>query len=131
VSCDAPLRSYGQSPAEIWRQSCSEGKLVYQTDAAGNAIFPLRLGTPDEALRLHESRGLGRVYSTTVTYRKNEPPQNVALIDLDEGFRMLSSVRGLEPLEVAIGLRVRATFVSGQLGDENLVYPIFEPVEGQ
>ncbi len=53
--------------------------------------------------------GLGRVYSTTVVRRPADKggPYNVALIDLDEGVRLMSRVDGLAPEAVRIGQRVR------------------------
>lgn len=60
----------------------------------------LRLVTP----------GGGTVYSTTVVRRKPEAggDLNVALVDLDEGVRLMSRVEGLAPADVRIGQRVRA-----------------------
>ena len=54
--------------------------------------------------------GLGTVYSTSTVSRRPEAggPYNVAIIDLDEGVRMMSRVEGVPPDEVAIGQRVQA-----------------------
>ncbi len=54
--------------------------------------------------------GRGTVYSTTVVRRKAEHggDYNVALIDLEEGMRMMSRVQGVEPAAVAIGMQVQA-----------------------
>ena len=41
-------------------------------------------------------RVLGTVYATSVMHYRNEPPLNVALIDLDEGFRMMSRVEDID-----------------------------------
>jgi hypothetical protein len=55
--------------------------------------------------------GTGSVYSVTVVHRAPGPgfqtPFALAVIDLDEGARMLSQVVGLPPEQVRIGLRVR------------------------
>ena len=48
---------------------------------------------------------------------------NVALVDLDEGVRMMSRVDGVPPTEVKIGMRVKAKVV--KVNDAGLV--IFEP----
>lgn len=54
--------------------------------------------------------GRGSVYSTTTVCPDSDPEcqYNVALIDLDEGFRMMSRVEGLPSECVRIGMRVQA-----------------------
>ena len=61
-----------------------------------------------EDLHWRTPSGLGTVYSTT-TVRKNDGADYcVCLVDLDEGPRMMSTVCDISPLEVRIGMRVRA-----------------------
>lgn len=54
--------------------------------------------------------GRGTVYASTVVRRKPEAggDLNVALIELDEGVRLMSRVEGIPPTEVRIGQRVQA-----------------------
>jgi uncharacterized OB-fold protein len=59
-------------------------------------------------LAWERSEGRGVVYSTT-TVRHRDGDYDVSLIDLDEGFRMMSRVLG-EPDEVRIGERVVVEF---------------------
>jgi uncharacterized OB-fold protein len=61
-------------------------------------------------LRWVRPSGRGTVYSTSTIARKQDAGgnYNVALIDLDEGVRMMSRVEGLAPEDVIIGQRVRA-----------------------
>ena len=61
-------------------------------------------------LRWVRPGGLGAVYSTSTIARKPDAggPYNVALIDLDEGVRLMSRVEGLSPEAVHIGQRVQA-----------------------
>ena len=54
---------------------------------------------------------------------------NVVLVDLDEGFRMLSRVDGIAPEAVHIGMRVKARVLPGANPGE-APYPVFEPVGG-
>ena len=99
--------------AAYWR----EGKLAYQWDPATRAaVFYPRVG---EGLQWRVSGGAGAVYATTVMRRRGEAPANLALIDLDEGFRMMSRVEGVAPGAVAIGMRVRLRTGGGA--------PAFEP----
>lgn len=55
--------------------------------------------------------GRGTVYATTTVRRKPEAggDYNVALVDLEEGPRMMSRVEGVAPAEVRIGMPVEAT----------------------
>jgi uncharacterized OB-fold protein len=54
-------------------------------------------------------------------------PYNVALIDCDEGFRMMGRVEEIDPMQVAIGMRVRFR-VHPAAGDQP-AYPVFLPAE--
>ena len=80
-------------------------------DAAGRPVFQPRVGPSEWRV----SAGLGTVYSTTTVHRRGEEPRDVSLVDLDEGFRMMTTVRG----GARIGMRVRVAFDHG--------VPVFEP----
>ena len=112
------------SPAAVFAEHCRRGELAYQVAPDGTAVFPPRLAQPGTGapLRWAVSAGRGAVHATTVVRRRDEPPANVALVDLDEGFRMMSRVDGPEPGAVRIGLRVRVDF-DGEV-------PVFVPDEG-
>jgi uncharacterized OB-fold protein len=73
--------------------------------------------------------GRGTVYSATEVQRAPSPafavPYVVALIALDEGPHLMSSVVNCEPAVVRIGLRVRATFLDL---DIETTLPVFEPL---
>ncbi len=79
-----------------------------------------------------EVSGLGTVYSFTVIRRAPTPaftpavPYVVALIDLDEGPRVMSNVLGLDVADVRIDLRVRVAWED--IGD-GLALPVFVPAE--
>ena len=59
--------------------------------------------------------GAGTVYSYVVHHAPRVPGRNVpfviALVELDEGVRMLGELRGVEPGAVEIGMPVRATYI--------------------
>lgn len=101
------------SPAAQFAQACRRGELVYQWDpVAARAVFYPRVAAPatGAATEWRVSAGLGTVYATTVAHRRGEPRANLALVDLDEGFRMMSRVEGVAPQHVTIGMRVRVRF---------------------
>jgi hypothetical protein len=112
------------SPAARFAEGCRAGRLDYQWDPVGERpVFYPRLvapGTGAADLEWRTSAGLGTVYSTTTVHVRGEAPRNVALIDLDEGFRMMSRVDGVAPDEVAIGARVRVAFAEDDV-------PVFVP----
>ena len=56
------------------------------------------------------------MYATTVVRRRDAEPRSLVLVDLDEGFRMMSRVEGIAPEEVAIGARVQVRFDDGTPG---------------
>ena len=72
--------------------------------------------------------GTGTVYSTSIVRRKAEDggDYNVALVDLDEGVRMMSRIEGVALDRIAIGMRVRARIAAG---DEGPVV-VFDPARG-
>ena len=63
--------------------------------------------TGSDQLEWRISKGLGTVYATTVVHPAEGKPFNVALIDCDEGFRLMSRVEDIAPEQVRIGQRVR------------------------
>jgi len=67
--------------------------------------------------------GRGVVHSTTVIRRRPAEggDYNVALVDLDEGVRIMSRVEGVEPDEVRIGMVVTARLTE-QDGDTIVVF---------
>jgi uncharacterized OB-fold protein len=60
-------------------------------------------------------------------HSRNRDPRNVVLVDLDEGFRMMSRVEGLPAGEVEIGARVR---LEVRRGEEDEPVAVFMREEG-
>lgn len=100
------------SPAATFAHHAARGELAFCVDAAGAAVWPPRVG-----LEWRVSAGAGTVYATTTMRRRGEEPANVSLVDLDEGFRMMSRVDGDE---VTIGMRVAVRFAPDGV-------PVFAP----
>lgn len=104
-----------RSPREIYLDYLRKGQLAFQRDVAGSPVFFPRLVSPgrgDADLQWEVSQGLGTIYSTTAIRPKNGEPYNVSLIDVDEGFRLMSRVDG-DPSKIRIGARVRVRVVEG------------------
>lgn len=116
------------APAEVYRRYLEGGELGFQRcRGCGEAVFYPRVICPlcgSDALVWETSGGRGTVYATTAIHRRNADPYNVALVDLDEGFRMMSRIEGIDAEEVAIGQRV--TLMVREEEDEPVVVFLFE-----
>lgn len=99
------------SPRSFFLAAMAQGRLVYQFDrAAGRAVFPPQAvgpGGDPRALEWRTSCGAGTVYACTEVQRR-DARFNIALVDLDEGFRMMSTVADAPPGALRTGLRVLA-----------------------
>ena len=77
-----------------------------------------------------QASGRGEVYAVSVMHRPGNPtmqgrvPYAVALVDLEEGVRIMSNVVGAAPEEVKVGMPVTVTWE--QLSDGRHL-PLFEP----
>jgi uncharacterized OB-fold protein len=120
-----------QSPLNTYLAHLEKGELAYQfSPGAGKAVFYPRVLCPftgSSKLEWRVSKGLGTVYATTVVHPAEGAPYNVALIDCDEGFRLMSRVEDIDPMEVQIGQRVR--FRVHRPGGEEPPCPVFVPAE--
>ena len=97
-----------------------EGRLVIRKcKACGELHFMPRHLCPhcwSDRLEWVDSQGTGSVHSFTVIRRASDPafaplvPYTVALIDLDEGPRMMANIVGEDALATRIGDRVEVRF---------------------
>ena len=119
----------------FWK-AAAEGRLLVQyCSSCGTPRFYPRLLCPSchsDEHRWEQAAGTGTVYTFSVVRRAPSPafaadvPYVVALIDLDEGVRMMANVVA-DPAEVAIGDRVRVRF---RPGTDDVAVPEFVPAEG-
>lgn len=118
------------SPLETYRGHLRRHELAYQySQQANRAVFFPRLVCPftgSTQLEWRISHGLGKVHATTVVYPRDGSPYNVSLIELDEGFRMMSRVEDIAPSDIHIGLRVKVRFDT--VSDEPAPLPVFTPI---
>lgn len=96
-------------PEAQFKAFLSQGRFMIQRSrSTGRYCFYPRLAIPSTGetdLEWVPASGRGTVYSITVN-RSREGSHNIALIDLEEGVRMMSVVSGVE--SCAIGSPVRA-----------------------
>jgi uncharacterized protein len=92
----------------------AEGKFRLQRSRTSGQYFyyprAFAAGLDSEDIEWIDVSGKGRVYSTTVVRRpeKHGGDFNMALVELDEGPRMLTRVQGIAADAVEIGMRVMA-----------------------
>lgn len=119
------------SPLATYIAHLERGELAYQFSPSADAavfyprVIAPRTGAADLEWRISE--GLGTVYATTVVHPQKGDPYNVALIDMDEGYRLMSRVEDIAPTAVKIGMRVKFRVHKAE-GDEPPC-PVFTPVE--
>jgi uncharacterized protein len=121
----------GETSAPFW-EATREGRLLLQwcTACERPVWYPREVcpGCLGEALEWRESPGRGAVYACTVEHKAQtaalEAPYVVALVELDEGVRLLSNVVGAPPDEVGVGDRVEVTWEPLSDGRQ---LPLFTP----
>lgn len=102
------IRNASQSPRAAFLQLAEAGQLGFQRGGTGeDAVFPPRLGPREEQPlpELLKAETKGTVFSYTEIERKGERTV-LALIDLDEGCRLLARVDVPPCVSVRIGARV-------------------------
>lgn len=117
-----------EAPIIVYQKGLREGRLLYQHSlAADRAFFPPRVVCPysaSDGYEWRESAGRGTIYSLSSVRGRDKPSYAVALVDLDEGFRMLSRIRNATGEEVAIDARVRVTIGTGDQGEPTAYFEL-------
>lgn len=124
------------APHRGYTERLAAGDVPFQScDRCRAAVFPPRVLCPAcgaTELSWRRSAGLGTVYSVSVLTPREHPPYPVVLVDLDEGFRMMSTVTGIPAEEVRIGDRVRARVDPGGPDGPYVVFAVHtEPEEAR
>ncbi len=132
MSGNLPAPVVNADSAPYW-QGARDNKLLLQrcSDCGTLRFFPRYLCTEcgSDNTGWVEATGRGTVHSFTVVHRAAFPefqertPYVVALIDLEEGPRMMSNIVGADALEVAIGDAVTVEFEDR--GDDGAKVPQF------
>ena len=75
------------------------------------------------------SSGKGTVFSFVVHHAPQVPgrtlPFVIALVELEEGVRMLGELRGIDPAKVEIGMDVRATYIDFPAGESGPAWTLY------
>ena len=112
--------------------ACKRGELTFQrcNKCEGIVFIPQAACThclsPD--LRWERSAGKGVIYSWTVVWRPQTPafeiPYAIAIIDVDEGYQMMTNIIDVDPATLEVGQRVEVSF--HKMNDE-ITMPYFRP----
>ena len=98
-------------PEAQFRAFLKQGRFMIQRSrSTGKHVYYPRVAVPGSGetdLDWVEAAGTGTVYATTVN-RTRDGNTNLAIIELDEGPRMMSRVEGVPAETVKIGQRVKA-----------------------
>ena len=111
---------------------CREGVLrVQRCGDCDSFVFvpkPVCGGCLGTNLSWVESSGRGTLYSYSIVYRPQQPtfevPYTVAIVELEEGWHMLSNLIGVEPDEVEIGMSLEVSF---ERKSDEITLPYFRP----
>lgn len=125
AALDGPSPDGG--PYDAYQALLAQDVLAFQAcGSCAGAVFPPRgrcTHCGAEQLSWRASNGQGAIYSTTVLAPREKPAYAIVLVDLDEGFRMMSRIVEADAESVVIDDRVVVRFVAE--GDE--VLPMFAP----
>ena len=112
-----------------------EGELRLQRcDDCGKVYFPPRPFCPGCASRevsVFKASGRGILYSYVISHRAApgfEPPYSIAVVELDEGPRMMTNIVGTPQTPEALQLDMPVEVVFEPVGDE-ITLPLFRPAE--
>jgi uncharacterized OB-fold protein len=114
-------------------EGCARGELLFQrcadchTAVHTPAVICGRCWSRE--LSWERSAGTGTVYSWTTVWRPPTPafevPYAPVIVDVDEGWQMLSCLLGCGLVEVVVGLRVEVEFHAAGNG---VTFPYFRPL---
>jgi uncharacterized OB-fold protein len=126
-----PAPNLTEDNRTFWKAAAENRLVAQRCRGCGRLHHPPRPMCPvchglehDEA----ELSGRGRVYSYAVLHHPRSSkftyPLVVALIDLDEGVRIMSNLVGIGPADVQIGMQVHVRF---EPTDGEMAVPVFAP----
>ena len=117
--------------AVFWDAAAERRLVAQRCTGCGTLRHPPRPMCPhcgSLAIEAAQLSGRGTLYSYAVLHHPQHPdfgyPVLAALVDLDEGIRLVSNLTGVEPVGVEIGMRLEVAFAP-TAGDRSV--PVFRP----
>ena len=128
-----PTGSQSKAAAPYW-DGCRRGELRYQRCATCGEVNmkPARscAACGGAELTWERSDGSGSLYSWTVVWRPQHPtfqvPYAPAIVELDEGFWLMTAIVGCEPDELRAGMRLAVEF---HPASDDVTLPYFRPAD--
>ncbi len=131
---DKPLPIPSAESQPYWEALRERRLMMPRCDDCERSWFPPALLCPDgngATWTWTQTSGRGRIFSYVVYHRVYHPafaqevPYAVAVIELDEGPRMISNVIGIAPDKLACDMRVEVVF---EPVSDTITLPKFRPV---
>lgn len=128
----APIPTEHSLP--YWQSARNGALALLRCEDCGRWIHYVKLQCPNCGSRMlswSPSSGKGKLYSYSVLHRaasplfKDKVPYVLAIIELDEGIKIMSHLVGCDPEQVRVGMEVETVF--GEI-DEQRAVPYFQPV---
>ena len=132
LDADSMMRPASSKDTKFFWDGVNAHELRIQKRADGSLQHP-----PVPALWLDKeleteyqvASGKGTVFSFVVHHAPKVPgrtlPFVIALVELEEGVRMLGELRGIDPAQVEIGLPVRATYIDFPANDVGPAWTLY------
>lgn len=117
-----------------WDAARRQELVVQHCSACDCRPFPPRAHCPacgSAELSWAAVSGKGTIYSYTVAHRPPHPvfagqcPLAVAIVELEEGPRMISNIVGCDPDGIEVGMAVHVAFEP--IDDSDVMLPVFAP----
>ena len=108
--------------------------VIQQCQECTHRLFPPGAHCPkcgSSKLAWEPVSGKGVIYTYTIAHRPPHPvfaeqcPLAIAVVELEEGPRMITNVVGCDASEVEIGMAVQVTFET--IDDSDVILPVFKP----
>jgi uncharacterized OB-fold protein len=137
MAAPRPQPRFPEPDTQPFWEATKRRELTYQTCNKCNTVifYPRQHCTKcgsGETTR-HVSKGLGTVYTFSVIMQSRHPafaelgPYAVAYVDVDEGFRIMTNIVGVQDptKDIRCGMRVQLRW--HEQGEGQLALPMFEP----
>ena len=117
-----------------WDAARREELVVQQCEDCDGHLFPPRAHCPacgSPRLAWLPVSGRGEIYTYTLAHRPPHPvlaeqcPIAIAVVELEEGPRMISNVIDCAPGDLAVGMPVQVAFEA--IDDSDVALPVFRP----
>ena len=132
-----PQPRFPENDTEPFWEATKQRELTYQTcNKCDTVIFyPRRhcTGCGSDDTKWNVSQGMGSVYTFSVIMQSRHPAFKdlgayaVAYVDLDEGFRIMTNIVGIQDptMDIECGMRVKLRWEDQ--GEGEIALPMFEP----